>query len=331
MKAARAPRDNPSSARLLVVGSAGLIDSYFERLPDHLRPGDLLIVNDAATMPASFHGRDREDHPVEIRLLGQVDRRVWQAVAFGEGDWRTPTEDRPAPPHLAKGDEIRISPEFRARVLGEPYLSDRLLTLEFDLPEDELWRNLYRFGRPVQYSYMTEALKLWSVQNSYSSRPWASETPSAGNALTWSLLLALLRKGVEIAPLTHGAGLSSSGDAAIDHALPLPERYEIPAATWEAVQRAKNDGRRVIAVGTSVVRALESARFALSGVTNLKLGPQSRLEVTDALLSGTHDVTESHYQLLGAFLSESRLAKVTAHLEEENYLTHEFGDFCLIY
>lgn len=330
MKPARTPRNNHFSARMLIIGRERMMDSFIDRLPDHLQAGDLLIVNDAATLPASLHGQDRDGHPVEIRLAGQVDRRVWQAVAFGEGDWRSPTEDRPSPPHFAKDDEIFITPEFRARVLGDPYFSDRLLTLEFNLSDETLWGHLYRFGEPVQYSYMDRALKLWSVQNTYSSRPWAAEAPSAGNALTWRLLLALFRKGVEVVALTHGAGLSSSGDLSLDRTFPLPERYEIPAATWDAVQRAKSAGRRVVAVGTSVVRALESARFGLSGVTSLKLGPQTRLEVVDALLSGTHDAGESHYQLLGAFLPGSTLAAVSQHLEEENYLTHEFGDFCLI-
>jgi S-adenosylmethionine:tRNA ribosyltransferase-isomerase len=330
MKAARAPRDDRSKVRLLVVEKDEMHDSAIERLPDHLLPGDLLVVNDAATLPASLRGRDGSNNQVEIRLTTQLDERVWQAAVFGDGDWRAPTEARPSPPRFAEGEEILISPNFRARVRGEEPLSERLLNVEFNLSGEDLWRSLYQYGRPVQYSYMNDELKLWSTQNVYSSRPWAAEMPSAGHALNWRLLLKLIRKGVRVVPLTHGAGLSSTGDVKIDQALPLAERFEIPASTMEAVRRTRTAGGRVIAVGTSVVRALESASVGLSGFTTLKLGPGYERKLVDALLTGTHDVMESHYQLLRAFLPENILARVSQHLEERDYLTHEFGDLCLI-
>jgi S-adenosylmethionine:tRNA ribosyltransferase-isomerase len=330
MKAARAPRDDKTAVRLLVVKGGVIDESSMARLPEHLRSGDLLVVNDAATLPASMRGRDGKNNYVEIRLAAQLDERVWRAVAFGAGDWRTPTEERPSPPRLAKGDEIVIAENFRARVRGDHQLSERLLELEFNLSGEELWRNLYRHSRPAQYSYMDGDLKLWSVQNVYSSRPWAVEMPSAGHALNWELLLKLIRKGVRIVPLTHGAGLSSTGDARIDMELPLAEKFEIPAATMEAVRQTRASKRRVIAVGTSVVRALESSELGLSGFTSLKLGPGYERKLVSGLLTGTHDVSESHYQLLRAFLPEDTLARVSRRLEERNYLTHEFGDLCLV-
>jgi S-adenosylmethionine:tRNA ribosyltransferase-isomerase len=125
--------------------------------------------------------------------------------------------------------------------------------------------------------------------------------------------------------------LSSTGDVLIDRALPLGERFEIPATTMDAVKQTKSKGGRVIAIGTSVVRALESASERLSGWTELKIGPEHRLKFVDGLLTGTHEVSESHYQLLSAFLSASLLERMTAHLEEQEYLTHEFGDSCLIF
>jgi S-adenosylmethionine:tRNA ribosyltransferase-isomerase len=330
MKASRAPRADKTNVKLLVVKDGVIEDSSIERLPDRLRPGDLLVVNDAATMPASLPARDARNNQMELRLTTQLDERVWQAAVFGAGDWRTPTEDRPSPPRFAEGEEIMIAPDFRARVRGEDQLSGRLLSLEFNLSGEELWRNLYRHGKPVQYSYLEDELKLWSVQNVYSSRPWAVEMPSAGHALSWRLLLKLIRKGVQIVPLTHGAGLSSTGDVKIDLALPLAERFEIPPSTMEAVRRTMAGGGRVISVGTSVVRALESAGMGLSGFTNLKLGPGYERKIVDGLLTGTHDVSESHYQLLRAFLPENILAQVSQRLERQDYLTHEFGDLCLI-
>ncbi len=330
MKAARVPRADKPNVRMLVVKEDGMEDRLLTDLPDQVESGDLLVVNDAATLPASLHGRDGGNNPVELRLTTQLDERIWEAVAFGAGDWRTPTESRPSPPRLEKGEEIVISPDFRASIRGEHQLSERLLFLEFNLDGDELWRNLYQHGKPVQYSYLHHELDLWSVQNFYSSRPWAVEMPSAGHALSWQLLLQLIRKGVGIAPLTHGAGLSSTGDREIDLALPLTEKFEIPAATMEAVRRTRNLGRRVIAVGTSVVRALESAGHCLRGVTDLKLGQGYERKIVGGLLTGTHDVSESHYQMLRAFLPEKTLERVSRHLDEQEYLTHEFGDLCLV-
>jgi S-adenosylmethionine:tRNA ribosyltransferase-isomerase len=330
MKAARAPRADKSNVKLLVVKDGEIDDSSIERLPDHLRSGDLLVVNDAATLPASLPARDARNNQVELRLTTQLGERVWQAAVFGAGDWRTPTEARPSPSRFARGEEILIAPDFRARVRGEDQLSERLLDLEFNLSGEELWRNLYRHGKPVQYSYMNDDLKLWSVQNVYSSRPWAAEMPSAGHALSWRLLLKLIKKGVQIVPLTHGAGLSSTGDVEIDRALPLAERFEIPPSAMEAVSRTRAGAGRVIAVGTSVVRALESADQGLSGFTTLKLGPGYERKIVDGLLTGAHDVSESHYQLLRAFLPENALAQVSLHIERQDYLMHEFGDLCLI-
>ena len=336
MNAAQAPRSDKATVRLLVVDDGeprSIADSSIERLPDHLHPGDLLVVNDAATLPASLRGlHPRGDwaEQVELRLTAQLDDRIWQAVALGAGDWRTPTEARPAPPHFTAGEEIWIAPDFRARIRGVNRLSERLLDLEFNVAGEDLWRSLYRHGKPVQYSYLHDELHLWSVQNVYSSRPWAAEMPSAGHALSWRVLFKLIRKGVVIAPLTHGAGLSSTGDAGIDNALPLAERFEIPAPTLEAVIRTRRSGGRVIAAGTSVVRALESASRGSRGFTDLRLGPGFERKLVDGLLTGAHEATESHYQLLRAFVRDEILAAMTRHLEAQNYLTHEFGDLCLI-
>ena len=119
MKAARAPRADKTK-KLLVVKDGEIEDSSIERLPDHLRSGDLLVVNDAATLPASLPARDARNNRVELRLTKQLDERVWQAAVFGAGDWRTPTEDRPPPPRFAQGEEILIArtsgPESEAKI-----------------------------------------------------------------------------------------------------------------------------------------------------------------------------------------------------------------------
>jgi len=339
MKPARAPRSNRAQIRLLVVKQDRqdgqdpqdrIRHSRIDDLPDHLQAGDLLVVNDAATLPASLHGQDARGNQLEIRLASQIDKRVWQAVILGAGNWRTATERRLPPPLLKEGDEIRLAEDFRARVLGVHDLSRRLLSLEFNMEARDLWSCLYRYGRPVQYSYMNNELALWSVQNVYASRPWAIEMPSAGHALNWQLMLRLMKRGVQIVTLTHAAGLSSTGDNTIDRALPLAERFEIPPNTIDAISRTKARGGRVIAVGTSVVRALESASSGLSGFTDLRLDSGYQPRIVGGLLTGTHEASESHYQLLKAFLPSETLTRVNRSLEEGNYLTHEFGDLCLI-
>jgi S-adenosylmethionine:tRNA ribosyltransferase-isomerase len=155
--------------------------------------------------------------------------------------------------------------------------------------------------------------------------------------LAWSLLVELRQRGVELAAVTEGAGLSSTGDPAIDAALPLPERFEVSAATAAAVAAAKERGGRVIAVGTSVVRALESAAASASGVvratageTDLVIGPGYRLRAVDGLFTGLHEATASHYALLQAFASRAQLDVAYAHAERGGYVGHEFGDANLI-
>ena len=143
-------------------------------------------------------------------------------------------------------------------------------------------------------------------------------------------------RGVEFETITHAAGISSTGDEELDRLLPFDEPYRIPPATAEAVRRARTRGGRVVAVGTTVVRALEHAAskdgtvHPGEGVATQRLGPESRLRVVDAILSGTHEAGTSHYELLRAFLDDETLRLTTAELDARGYLTHEFGDSVLI-
>jgi S-adenosylmethionine:tRNA ribosyltransferase-isomerase len=179
-------------------------------------------------------------------------------------------------------------------------------------------------------------LALWHVQTAYASRPWAAEAPSAGRPLTWRLLLEARRRGVGLATVTHAAGLSSTGEPALDAALPLPERFDVPRETVAAVGRTRAAGGRVVAVGTTVVRALESARDgagalrAGEGEARLRIDGRFRRRVVDGLLTGIHQPGESHFDLLQAFAPEPLLRRALAHAEAEGYLAHEFGDSCLI-
>ena len=313
-----------------------LTDTRIDALPDLLRPGDLLVVNDAATLPASLGGTVRGE-PIELRLAGQEPDGTWRAVAFGSGDWRTPTENRPPPPALAPGDELRLGPGLRARVLARSEVSGRLVSIRFESPAERFWPALYLRGRPVQYAYEPLPLLLARVQTPYAARPWASEMPSAGRPLRVELLGRIRTRGVGIASLTHAAGLSSTGDPALDAALPLPERYELPAATVVAVADTRRRGGRVVAVGTTVVRALEGAALTRGGellpgpgVTDLRIGRGFVPRVVTGLLSGVHGRDSSHFELLSAFLPGSLELLYGLHIAAGGYRGHEFGDSTLV-
>ncbi len=292
-------------------------------LPELLEPGDALVLNDAATWPASLFGRCG-DAPVELRLAARRGD-TWRAVVFGDGDWRTPTEHRPPPPQLVPGDTIRVGEDLSALVLEA---EGRLVTLRLD----GSIHALYAYGHPVQYAHADRARRLEDVQTAYATRPYAFEMPSAGWGITPDVLHACRRREIAVLTLTHEAGLSSTGDAALDARLPFPERYEIPRATIDGLR-----GRRVIAVGTSVVRALEGAyaRFGelVEGEheTDLVVTSRHELRVVDGLLTGLHVPGESHYELLRAFLPEplATLAVQTA-IASAAYLAHELGDAMLV-
>jgi len=227
----------------------------FAALPQLLRAGDLVVVNDAATLPASLPGTTADGSALELRLSGPVEAGRLSGVVFGPGDHHTRTEDRAPPPRIERGDRLTIA-GLSARVIG---VAGRRVELAVHADGDTLWQTLYAAGAPVQYAHRSERLPLWSVQTAYAGRPWAAEMPSAGRPLTWDVVLGLRRAGVDVASLTHAAGLSSTGDDALDRALPWPERYEIPRRTVDAVRATRLRGDRVIAIGTTVVRALEAA------------------------------------------------------------------------
>jgi len=331
----------PPNAKLLVVDARGRIGhAPRAAFVEFLRHGDLVIANDAATLPASLQGVHAETGaPVEVRLAGRHSLRpedvgCFRAVVFGEGDFHTRTEDRTAPPPIAAGDRLILGP-LRAtveRLLGHP----RLVSLLFDGTSDGIWAGLARHGRPIQYAHVPAPLALWDVWTRIAGPPVAFEPSSAGFALDWHALAAMRERGAEFETITHAAGISSTGDEELDRLLPFDEFYRIPETTALAVSRARGRGGRVVAVGTSVVRALEHAATgdghvrAGEGLATQHIGPASRLRVVDAILSGTHEPGTSHYELLRAFLDDATLQRTSAELDARGYRTHEFGDSVLI-
>ncbi len=341
MKAATTPSQRPPDARLLVVHADGRLDHAARtHLVHHLSPGDLVVANDAATIPASLSGfHEPSGAPIEIRLAGRRSLAVddvynFTAIAFGGGDHRTRTEDRTAPPPLRIGDVLTLGP-LKATVtelLGHP----RLLRLTFGGTSDDIWGGIAKHGKPIQYAHIDRPLMMWDAWTRVAALPVSFEPPSASFVIDWAFLKALQAREVGFATLTLAAGISSTGDPALDARLPFDEAYHLPRTTVRAISRTKARGGRVIALGTTVTRALEHA--ALYGgaprpgarLATQRIGAQTELRVVDAMLSGAHEPGESHYQLLRAFANDAALHRMSRALKRGGYRSHEYGDSVLI-
>jgi S-adenosylmethionine:tRNA ribosyltransferase-isomerase len=340
MIAASEPVQRRPDAKLLLIRGGGSIEHWpRSALVSLLHPGDLVVANDAATLPASLFGTHLPTgRSIEVRLAGRRSldpARVscFFAVLFGTGDYRIRTEDRPSPPTVAPGDRLQLGP-LCATVEGLEN-HPRLVLLRFEGSAQDIWAGFARHGKPIQYAHVSKPLTLWDTWTPIAANPVAFEPPSAGFALSWDTLGSMVEKGVQFATLTHSAGLSSTGDAELDARLPFDEPYRIPVSTARAIAQAKEHRARIVAVGTTVVRALEHAAAdgpvaSGLGVATQRVGPATRLRVVDAVMSGTHEKGTSHYELLRAFVSARTLARMEQQLESHGYRTHEFGDSILV-
>jgi S-adenosylmethionine:tRNA ribosyltransferase-isomerase len=332
-------RSDRSPAKLLAVDASGAQrHSPRTRLSSLFSADDLIVANDAATLPASLVGRHcASGEPIEVRLAAWVsphNPREFAAIAFGGGDHRTRTEDRSPPPPLAPGDRLALGPMTAVieHLLDHP----RLFRLRFLGDAATILAGLAQHGRPIQYAHVRQPLALWDVWTRIAADPIAFEAPSAGFALDWRMLAVWRQRGIRFTTLTHAAGISSTGDSALDARLPFDEPYHIPQETAAAIVHARSRGSRIIAIGTSVVRALESAAQADGsvppghGVAKRRIGARTSLRIVDALLTGVHQVGDSHFELLRAFASDTVLASVSEAFRARDYQPHEFGDSLLI-
>jgi S-adenosylmethionine:tRNA ribosyltransferase-isomerase len=341
MRAATQAAQRPPGARLLVVHADGTLQPIPRaQLAYHLSPGDLVVANDAARIPASLAGlHEPSGATIEVRLAGRRSLSVgdvydFTAIVFGPGDYRTLTEERELPPTLRSGDVLTLGP-LKANVkgvLGHP----RLVRLGFEGTPDEIWSGIARHGTPIQYAHIEQPLRMWDAWTQVASLPVSFEPPSASFVIDWAFLQALQARGVGFATLTLAAGISSTGDAALDARLPFDEAYRLPTTTVRAISRTRATGGRVIALGTTVTRALEHAAaggWALrpgSGLATQLIGPETRLRVVDAIVSGVYEPGESHYQLLRAFANDVALKRMSRAFKQGGYRSHEFGDSVLI-
>jgi S-adenosylmethionine:tRNA ribosyltransferase-isomerase len=291
-------------------------------LDRYLKRGDLLVLNASRTVPAVLKSRKEEDGAeVEIRLAHRKSETIWEAL--------------PVQTSLFVGDVIRFSPMLTATVVKKS-TETPLVSLEFSLCCSELFNEIYSLGEPVRYEYIQEPWNLDYYQTVFATIPGSVEMPSAGRAFSWELLFRLQRKGVRIAYITLHTGLSYLLDDKW-HKGPDKnfEQFEVSQETAKEIQVTKEAGGRVIAVGTTVVRALETAALKGElqpsiGWTNLYIQEDTPLKVCDGLITGMHEPEASHLQLLSAFVRPDLLYAAYTNAIDQRYLWHEFGDMNLI-
>lgn len=311
--------------RLLVLDrtTGATTHSRFDRLGEYLRPGDLIVLNNSRTLPAVLPATGADGAPVEVRLAHRLGGDRWRALLV-------------SPARVWAGMRLSLPDGLYATV--EEHSGDEPLSvLRFSRAGLELYDALYRIGQPVRYEYIDHPWDLDYYQTVFASVPGSVEMPSAGRAFTWELLLGLKRRGVGVAFLSLHAGLSYFlDDRWVKDPRYTPEEYTIPPETAEAIARTRRSGGRVVAVGTTVVRALESAALAggelqpHTGWASLFIQKGFRLQVVNGLITGLHEPEATHLDLLSAFMDPDRLREAYQEAIDQGYLWHEFGDVNLI-
>ena len=307
-------------------GTGAVVPSSFVFLPTFLEPGDLLVVNTSGTIPAAIDAHSDEGTDLVIHLSTQLDDARWVVEprrTVGRSTERWVGAPPSGPLHLAGGAGLSLLEPYGER--------GRLWIARLELGRRTLtWLALH--GRPIRYGYVSGAWPIEAYQNVYATEPGSAEMPSAGRPFTAEAITRLVAKGVGVAPLVLHTGVASlEADE-----LPYPERVTVPQPTAEQVNAARRAGHRVIAVGTTVVRALESSvgddgdAHAYDGWTDLVIAPDRDLLVTDGMLTGWHEPESSHLMMLEAMAGRALLDVSYRAALALDYRWHEFGDVHLI-
>jgi S-adenosylmethionine:tRNA ribosyltransferase-isomerase len=318
------------AVKLLVADDrdGSIVHTRFNRLPEFVRAGDLVVVNVSATLPAAVPAHRRSGEPVRVHFATRAPDLdpSWRVVELRTPDGARPQRGR-------AGETIELAQGHAELELVASYASgSRLLLARLVGTDDPVEQFLARHGEPIRYGYVARSWPLDAYQNVYATTPGSAEMPSAGRPFTARLITVLVARGVVVAPITLHAGVSSPER----HEPPFPEQYEVPPVTARAAEAARAAGGRVIAVGTTVVRALETAADADGSVrpgagwTGLVIGPERPMRVVDGLITGWHEPQASHLELLGAIAQPELLERSYAAALEQGYLWHEFGDSHLI-
>jgi S-adenosylmethionine:tRNA ribosyltransferase-isomerase len=305
--------------RLLVTSCNGerIVGARFDDLPRFLTTGDLLVANDSATLPAALRARRQDGTEIGLHLSVELPGRGWVV--------------EPRLAEVAVGERLAL-PGGGTATLHRPYPDSRRLWIaDLDLPVPVV-DYLHRWGRPIAYSYVRGEWPLEAYQTVYAKEPGSAEMPSAGRAFSADVLERLAHVGVGFVTLTLHTGVASLEE----HETPHPEPYFVPVDTAAAIRRTRAAGGRIIAVGTTVVRALESVVDdegqvnADQGWTDLVITPERGVQAVDGLLTGFHEPKASHLAMLAALAGPEHLARAYRAAITGGYLWHEFGDLHLI-
>jgi S-adenosylmethionine:tRNA ribosyltransferase-isomerase len=297
--------------------TGAVVDTHFRELPNFLHPGDLLVLNTSGTLPAAL---------TALRENGEEIAMHWSTSLPGGLSVVEPRKVE------GRGGEVLTLPGGAKGTLLAPYRNSRRLwiaQLDIGVPIIDYLR---RWGRPIRYPYIAKRFPLSAYQTVYAQLDGSAEMPSAGRAFTKTMLACLRARGVGIARLVLHTGVASLES----HEAPYEEWYEVPLRTAERVREAKTRGGRVIAVGTTVVRALESSVDANGelvgsrGWTDLVITPDRGVRIVDGLLTGLHEPRATHLAMLEAIAGKETIEKAYAAALEHEYLWHEFGDLHLI-
>lgn len=305
--------------RLLVSYRADnrIVHARFDGLPDFLAPGDLIVVNDSATLAAKLPARVPDGAEIALHLSTRLAAGRWVVE---------PREAQVTVPML-----LALPTGGQATLLAPYPGSARLWIARLDLPTPFL-DYLHRWGRPIAYSYVDRPWPIDAYQTIFAAEPGSAEMPSAGRPFSQTVVDRLTDRGVGLATITLHSGVASLER----HEPPYAEAYRVPVETVAAIEAAQDAGRRVIAVGTTVVRALESAADdrgrlrAAHGWTDLVVTPSRGVRVVDALLTGFHEPRATHLAMLEAIAGRRHLEKAYQAAIAGHYLWHEFGDVHLI-
>jgi S-adenosylmethionine:tRNA ribosyltransferase-isomerase len=319
--------------RLMIIDRAGgsVEHTRFDHLGEYLRAGDLLVFNTSRTLPAALDGCAAPVGPcIEIRLAEHLPDDSWLALLLCQrGD--------PFSCGLRAGMQINFGEGLTGAIEERDERIARLWRVRFSKSGAELMDLLYKLGRPIRYEYVSAPWNLDYYQTVYAREPGSAEMPSAGRAFTWQLLFDLQRRGIETAYVVLHTGLSSYMDDELDAQHPASEEeYFISDNAAAKINRKREQGGRVVAVGTTVVRALESVAGEHGriepghGYTRLHVTAQHQLKAVDGLLTGLHEPEASHLDLLTAFLPPEQIRAAYLEAVRLGYLWHEFGDLNLI-
>jgi len=307
-----------------------IVHTQFRSLPDHLAAGDVLVINTSGTLNAALPAHRRDGSLLELHLSTHLQDGQWVV------ELRQPNGAGTEPYYTAAaGEAISLPAGASARLLaplaeiGEGRV--RLWLARLDLPVP-LLDYLAEHGFPIRYSYVPGRWPSSAYQTAYVTEMGSAEMPSAGRAFTPELITRLAANGVQFAPLLLHTGVASPEA----HEPPYQEYYRVPASTARLVNSARAAGQRIIAVGTTAVRALESAAgprgqvAAAEGWTDLVITPERGVRVVDGLLTGLHEPRASHLAMLAAICGPRHLRAAYAEALRAHYLWHEFGDLHLI-